>query len=311
MGNIKRFVQAGLRHLPEPAKGLVRATAAAAVRCLENPVSRANLAEIINRNLPGGAVVCAKMRRGHKMMVDLRSGEYPAYYTGDDTRHIETILKFVRPTWVVLDVGANIGFWSVPLAKSVTKLYAFEPVSGNYSRLCNNLRLNALEGRVVSFPFGLSDHAAIIPISLREDFTRGSGTGNAAIVPDDQELEFARENIEICSLDSLDLPFDRLDFIKLDIEGHEPNFLRGAARTIAKHRPIIFTEVNNWFYELRGSDPTAVFEEWMAGAGYVCAIEVAAKWKIAALGERTGEVSDVFLLPKEQVADFKSASLRL
>jgi len=301
MGKVKRFVQSGLRGLPQPAKRFARAAAAVALRRLTNPVSRATLAEIVNRNLPGGSVVCARMRGGYKMLVDLRSQEYRAYYTGEyDARHIDIVLKLARPAWTMLDVGAHIGFWAVTLGRAVAKLYAFEPVARNYRRLCENISINGLEDRITAFPFGLSDHAATVPISLREDFEGGAGTGNAAIVPNDQDATFARENIEVRTLDGVNLAVDRLDFIKLDIEGHEPCFLRGAARTIATYRPIILTEVNNWYYEQRGSDPTAVFEEWMAGAGYVCAIEEGTTWRIAPLRERSGGVADVFLLPKER-----------
>jgi FkbM family methyltransferase len=245
------------------------------------------------------------MKTGYRIVVDLRTQtEYLAYYTGDyDTHHIRTVLSVIKPAWIVLDVGANVGFWSIPLGKVTSKVYAFEPVTGNYRRLRENIRINGLDHRITVFPFGLSDQNATVPITLREDFRAGSSTGNAAIVPEGQDTDLARESVEIHPLDSLKLSLARLDFIKLDIEGHEPQFLRGAAHTIAQFRPILLAEVN-WYYEQRGLNPIAEFEDWMAVAGYVCAIEDGQIWRIAPLRERKKRTSDVFLLPEEHAAEW-------
>jgi FkbM family methyltransferase len=301
----KRLAKSGIKGLPEPIKRAIRYSAAMILRNLSNGGMRDTIAEAVNRNL-GGAVVSARMKAGHRMLVDLRAQtEYLAYYTGEyDTHHVRAVLSVVKPPWIVLDVGANIGFWSVPLGKATSKVYAFEPVSGNYRRLRENIDINGLDHRVTIFPFGLSDQNASVPITLREDFRAGSSTGNAAIVPEGQDTELAREIVEIHPLDSLKLPLARLDFVKLDIEGHEPQFLRGAVRTIAQFRPILLTEINNWYYEQRGLNPIAEFEDWMAGAGYVCAIEDGKVWRIAPLRERKKRTSDVFLLPEEHAAEW-------
>jgi hypothetical protein len=81
----------------------------------------------INRQfpaIPSNAIARARMRLGYKMMVDLRAEiEFLAYYTGEyDTRNIRSVLRLVEPDWTILDVGANIGFWSVPLAHAKSAL---------------------------------------------------------------------------------------------------------------------------------------------------------------------------------------------
>lgn len=305
LNSVRRFAKSGIEGLPEPIKGAIRYSAAMSLRQLSSRGLRDTIAEAVNRNL-GGNVVSARMKAGHRMLVDLRTQtEYLAYYTGEyDTHHIRTVLSVVKPAWIVMDVGANVGFWTVPLGRATSKVYAFEPVTGNCRRLGENIRINGLDHRITVFPFGLSDQSATVPITLREDFRTGSSTGNAAIVPEGQDTDLARERVEIHPLDSLNLPLARLDFIKLDIEGHEPQFLRGAARTIAQFRPILLTEVNNWYYEQRGANPVAEFEGWMSATGYVCAIEDGQCWRIAPLGERKKRTSDVFLLPEEHAAEW-------
>jgi hypothetical protein len=74
---------------------------------------------------------------------------------------------------------------------------------------------------------------------LREDFSRGATTGNAALVIDLDDDRFPSLTVELDTLDSLasGLELDRIDVMKVDIEGHEDFFLRGARNTIAQARP--------------------------------------------------------------------------
>ena len=94
-------------------------------------------------------------------------------------------------------------------------------------------------------------------ITLREDFSEGAETGNAAIPTNDEFDEgFARVPIELTTLDIVwaDQKFHppHIDMIKLDIEGHEDFFLRGAQATVDSQRPTILMEVNKPYYRARG-----------------------------------------------------------
>jgi len=44
----------------------------------------------------------------------------------------------------------------------------------------------------------------------------------------------------------------RLDIVKLDIEGHESHFLKGARNTLRAHRPVLLIEINRWHYLMQG-----------------------------------------------------------
>jgi FkbM family methyltransferase len=128
------------------------------------------------------------------MLVDLRSNtEFHTYYLGDDTEEIRSVQQLITPDSAVIDVGANIGFWSIPLARHLKGrncLHAFEPVPANFRRLTDNIKRNALDGTVHLHERGLSDQNGSLQISLREDFANGAGTGNAAIVIDSEDLRF-------------------------------------------------------------------------------------------------------------------------
>lgn len=137
-------------------------------------------------------IVTAQMRLGYRMKIDLRCRtERPSYYTGVyDTALMNSARRLLRSleAWTVLDVGANVGFWTNGLAtiarEDECRLHAFEPVVSNYERLLENVNLNRLQGVVRCHNFGLSDAEAKVEISLREDFESGSETGNASIVID-------------------------------------------------------------------------------------------------------------------------------
>jgi FkbM family methyltransferase len=244
------------------------------------------------------------------MVVDLRAQtEFLAYYTGEyDTRNIRSVLRLVEPHWIILDVGANIGFWSIPLARALKEsgqLHCFEPVPSNFRLLTANVERNCKAATVHVHQLGLSDRSGTVQISLREDFEGGSETGNAAIVIDGDDSRFQAVQVEVRSLDDLfdSLSLDRLDFIKVDIEGHEHKFLAGAGQTIARFRPILLMEINDHYYERQGLDPTALFQGWLLGHSYVAAFRETNRWRLDDLSNRRGSISDVFFFPKEKAQE--------
>ena len=270
---------------------------------------KGRIAAAINKRFPptsSGAVARARMRLGYEMTVDLRAQtEFLAYYTGEyDTRTISNVLRLVEPQWVVLDVGANIGFWTIPLAKTLKgfgSLHCFEPVPSNFRLLGVNVERNGVAETVHMHQLGLSDRSGTVQISLREDFEEGSETGNAAIVIDRDDSRFQCVQIEVRPLDELfdSLGLKRLDFVKVDIEGHEDRFLSGAAQVIDRFRPILFMEINDRYYERRGLDPTTLFENWLREHSYLAVVREMNQWRLDDLRNRRGKLNDVFFLPSE------------
>lgn len=245
------------------------------------------------------------------MAVDLRAQtEFLAYYTGEyDTRTIRNILRLIEPHWVILDVGANIGFWTVPLARALKEfgqLHCFEPVPSNFRLLTANVERNCSATTVKMHQVGLSDRNGTAQISLREDFAKGAQTGNAAIVIDSDDSRFQCVQIDVRMLDDLfdSLALKRLEFIKVDIEGHEDKFLAGAARVINQFRPILFMEINDLYYERRGLDSTALFQDWLRAHSYVTAVCGTSPWRLDDLRDRSRGINDVLFLPKEHADEF-------
>ena len=253
------------------------------------------------------------MTLGYRMRVDLRSRtEGPSFYTGDfDSEDIKSISKLAysdRP-WVAADVGANVGFWTVPLAQLAKRrggcVYAFEPVLSNFNKLRENIDHNGVADAAILHNFGLSDGARTAQISLREDFDNGSKTGNAALVIDKDDLRFHCTEVHLRTLDEA-LPRESLDFIKLDIEGHEDSFLTGAEKTLQRCLPIIYMEINDDYFFRRKLDPTELFTRWMAKSGYASAIAHfrrggGLQWLPAPLSSRRRGLDNVLLIPQSRI----------
>lgn len=293
---------------------IARSTVAAVLTRVPWFRGKGRIAAAINRQFPAtpsNAIARARMRLGYEMVIDLRAQtQFLAYYTGEyDTRNIRSVLRLVESHWIILDVGANIGFWSVPLArvlKESGRLHCFEPVPCNFRLLTANLERNCVPATAHVHQVGLSDPSGKVQIGLREDFAGGSETGNAAIVIDGDDSRFQCVEVDVRPLDDVfdSLALDRLDFIKVDIEGHEHKFLTGAARTIARFRPILLMELNDHYYERQGLDPTSLFQDWLAGHSYVAAFHKANRWRLGDLSNRRGGINDVFLFPREKAHEF-------
>lgn len=140
------------------------------------------------------------------------------------------LTRAVRPGDVVLDVGANIGVLTVlltDLAGPTGRVVAFEPAPRNLEYL----RRNATGAEIVAAAVGAADG------ELRFDVNDAYPAG--AHVADDGDLV-----VPCRSIDSWAADVDRLDLIKMDVEGAEPDALHGARRTIERFRPSLVVECN-------------------------------------------------------------------
>lgn len=148
---------------------------------------------------------------------------------------IERRLRDVAPG-ILVDAGAMIGNHSTFLAEFVphTRIYAFEPSPLNRRLLEMNV---APYPTVTVVPEALSDRTAVVDMAIAAD-NRGWSTITATDprLADGMERFTARAR----ALDRLRLRNVRL--LKIDVEHHEPQVIRGAARTIARCKPIIVVE---------------------------------------------------------------------
>jgi FkbM family methyltransferase len=161
-------------------------------------------------------------------LVGLSLATYGEYSEGE----VVVFKKCLRPGHVAIDVGANIGAFTVPMAKLVGwtgQVIAFEASPTNVPLLMSNLANNNLrQARVI--PCAASDHTGTIKVSKQDAL-------HAYCRPEINTGDF---EINCMTIDSLGL--QRLQFIKIDVDRHELQVLRGAEQTIKRCRPIIYIE---------------------------------------------------------------------
>jgi FkbM family methyltransferase len=137
---------------------------------------------------------------------------------------------------VVLDCGANIGvFTRVALDAGASKIIAIEPAPENIECLRRNFSPEIAAGRVVIVPKGVWDKED--KLTLRIDPTNSAA--DSFVI--ERKTAVTSIQVPLTTIDNLvsELKLERVDYIKMDIEGAEPNALTGAAGTIKKWKPRI------------------------------------------------------------------------
>lgn len=159
--------------------------------------------------------------------------------------NIFTLIDTLKEGAVIIDGGANAGFFTIPVANRIRgrgqRIISFEPQLTLFRALSGSLALNDIDFCDLQLA-GLGDAPSVVMVpdidyGTPQDFgTVKIGAGNTGTP------------VEIKTIDSLGL--DRLDFIKLDVEGYECAAITGGLKTIQQHRPFIWVE-----YFISGIDP--------------------------------------------------------
>jgi len=151
----------------------------------------------------------------------------------------------LKPGQTVVDVGANIGFYSLAALSIMNNdgaAYAFEPSLASYELLEKNVADNGLTDSIHCFNYGLGSAAGKHQLLYND--TELSG----AFVSDEQDVAKYHDTSETISIKVLDevRPFTACDLLKVDVEGYEPAFLKGAVTTIRKFKPACLMEANHF-----------------------------------------------------------------
>jgi len=157
--------------------------------------------------------------------------------------HMHDIFKkYVNKDSIVIECGCHIGTHTIPLASLCNTIYGFEPMPKTYEILDQNIKLNNINNAII-YKKGVADKEGVTQYCwIPEDNPGGSGLKNNPMGKPDW-INFTNTNIEV-ELTTIDLlQLDKLDFIKIDVEGYETLVIDGAINTIKKCRPVIVMEV--------------------------------------------------------------------
>jgi FkbM family methyltransferase len=189
------------------------------------------------------------------------------------------LLPFLREeqngALVVLDIGANIGAYSILMANELTErkieFHLFEPNPKIYSTMVHNLKQlekSSPNVRALTNNLALGDKADTL--TLRFD-KRHSGAGSFGQLDKfDEEID-----VQVITLDTyIEMhALDRIHVLKIDVESFEPAVIRGGKKTISKFKPMIYFEYTHAWFDNFATEYVATIIEFMQNEGYVFYIE--------------------------------------
>jgi FkbM family methyltransferase len=224
----------------------------------------------------GGYQVCIQ-----KLDTDFGQGIFHSHKYEEHVR--QAARESLREGDVAVDVGANVGvltFLAAAIVGPAGRVVAIEPNPDNLQLLYRGIVLNGFEN-VEVLPYAASNRRSV--------FSLTGGTSNTHLIGA-REPEDGGHFVQSVVLDEVLGDMPRLDFVKMDIEGHEPQAFEGFSRLIGRYRPALLVEFNpRCLVDLQQQDPrlflttlfrfyprvrvTSAFadDEWFEGADAVMA----------------------------------------
>ena len=155
-------------------------------------------------------------------------------------------IKAMSSNDVVLDVGANVGMYTVPIAQRVKKVYACELDPLNVAILKENIVLNAVQRQVTILPFACGSSAELVDVTFR-DLAYGDAlqliAGGEDLGTRLEQLSHAASIVQF-SLDEIFIQL-KLSFpnkIKIDVDGNEETVLLGMKNILAEAHEVYFED---------------------------------------------------------------------
>lgn len=184
---------------------------------------------------------------------------------GAHTRpELSMVLNFIKENDNIIDVGAHIGTFAVPMATKSGKngkLFAFEANPKTAGLLKKNIADNDIKAHI--FNNGVSTKNGSLFIQERKNKYKSSGSDYLV----DKLPQNTKNVIEVNLIKIDDVISDNIDFIKIDVEGMEIEVLQSACKTIDKCRPIIYSEYVEFYMKRAGTTP-ADFEGFFKNKNY-------------------------------------------
>jgi FkbM family methyltransferase len=236
----------------------------------------------------------------------------PSVMSGVFERHeLDIFERACSAGATIVDVGANIGLYSVLAAQRVGTsgiVYAFEPVSENIALLRQNLELNGVADRVAVQEVAVGEADGELEIFLSD---RQIGTHSAAKASAEKASagKGASVKVPMRSVDAFvaSSGISRIDVVKVDVEGYDGQVLQGALQTLRRHKPVLFIEYSPALLEACGQNPDE-FVALMGGIYKHCILVDAFKDRVAVIAlpdlSKMNIVSHVNLIFAEDISRF-------
>jgi len=188
-------------------------------------------------------------------------------YYAIEYRHTIYFRNLIKKGIVFFDVGANIGYYTLqasPRTGFEGKVFSFEPVSATYGKLVENISLNSLKN---VFPQKLIVYEKECELEILPGDC--GNTGSAKLAPANSASRSDAEKVRAVTLDSFvkENGVDRIDVVKIDVEGSEFSVLRGMKNILSEMNPKLLIELTEHTLKARGTSCEEVIA-FLRGFGY-------------------------------------------
>ena len=170
----------------------------------------------------------------------------------NDEQEIRLVKNFIIPNTDSIDVGVYRGVYSYEMSKYSKIVHSFEPNPILLSHIEKNLK--KIIRNINFYNFALSDKQSIVPLKVpirnkkykKDNYEEYYQMGRASIHDQNKFKDFERFNVESQKLDNFNFA-NRISFIKIDVEGHEMEVIKGAEKTIKNNKPILLVEIEEQY----------------------------------------------------------------
>ena len=213
---------------------------------------------------------------------------------------IRSLAPFIN---TMLDIGANIGWYSLMVSKLNTAaiIHAFEPIPVTFQRLIENININEVVN-VYAHPYGLSSQSGSFPFYF---YPEGSGNASLQNLANRSDAHVLECRLNTLSSVVTDLVVNQsIDFVKCDVEGNELSVLQGGLSVIDEHKPIILLELLRKWSARFGYHPNEVID-LLGNHGYVSYVCDAGGSLVPTpqITEATAETNFFFVHPQSRLRD--------
>jgi FkbM family methyltransferase len=220
----------------------------------------------VNRWLKGGELATVMLDGNVTVQLDLSVKGFRYLYYIYDLQHspeIALIRLFSAPQGSFIDVGANIGYFSLVAAKYYSHVVAFEPSRATSSQFEHNLKLNpGLAAKITLHKMALGSEAG------QSSLFRPMDQPLAASLRPVREMQSVIETVSVNTLDNMITRQDEISFLKLDVEGAEFEVLKGGEQVIQQYRPAVLCELSESMQNRFGHSSTDIMR-YFASIDYV------------------------------------------
>lgn len=190
--------------------------------------------------------ICTLLDQRLKLWIDMHDAHVSLGCLRDDYEPIETrfIMSRLSPGDTFVDIGANVGWFTILAADKVGaggRVHSFEPRTQTHGLLTRSIADNGFEDRCTVHKLALGAEKTETRLVWMPDT---ENPGGSRLVRDAGEFvdNMDGEGVKMAPLDSIDIQ-GKVPVMKLDVEGAEAMVLSGAREFLARHRPVILTEV--------------------------------------------------------------------